>query len=337
MSEAEPTTSHEDVAAAFESVESEPAPDTGAVVDPAPDAPAATEPVQTGLAGLPPSEAAPPEQAPPEAPKELNAPQSWGVAERELWTGLDPSVQAQIDKREREISEGLTHTGDSRAFQDEFNQTIAPYQQLIAAENASPMQAVGSLLNTAASLMSGTPQTKAETVAQIINQYGVDLQMLDSLLAGQMPENNPNTQFEQMLDQRMAPINTYMQQQQQNQQQQYNQQYQNNQNEIDTFLGANEFAKDVAAEMGDLMQMAAQRNQNMSLQEAYEKAIMLRPDIQQVIQQRQAAATAAQNNQQIQQKQGAAVSLGAGQQLTGGEQPPTSMRDQIMQAMENRS
>ena len=65
-------------------------------------APAETiAPVQTGLAGVSDEVPAPvPETE--EAPAKSNAPQSWGVAEREAWGGIPENVQAQIQKRESE-------------------------------------------------------------------------------------------------------------------------------------------------------------------------------------------------------------------------------------------
>ena len=328
----------DDVAAAFETVESsDPNPQSN---EPAPSNP---EPKQTELEGLPtggvggpPTGGEIPPETPPEVPVEYNAPQSWGVAEREAWNGLSPEVQAQIDKREKEIGEALSYSGDSRQFQDEFNSVVTPYAQLIAAENSTPMETVGTLLQTAASLMSGTPQTKAQTAANIIKQYGIDLHMLDSLLAGEMPQNNPNAEMESMLQQQLQPMQNWMQQQQNAQQQQYQTQYNQNQGEITTFLSSHEFANDVAGEMADILQMAAQRGQSKTLGEAYEQALLLRPDIQQVIEQRKAANAAQGSNQQIQQKRAAAVSVPGGAVVQGGEPAPQSMRDAITAAMENQ-
>lgn len=277
-------------------------------------------------------EATPAPDAPPST-----APQSWGVAEREAWAGLDPSVQAQIHKREKEINEALSHSGQARQFHEQFGQMVQPYAGLIAAEGTTPMETVDAMLQTVAGLMTGTPGTKAQLVADAIKQYGVDINQLDSILAGEMPSEDPNAHVESLVQQRLAPIQGYIEQQQQLQQQQQQQMYQANQQEINHFLQTHEFANDVSAEMANFMQVATQTGQSMTLDQAYERAIALRPDIQQVIQQRMAAGNAKQNGNTVATKRQAAVSIAGGSPLQGGQPAPTSMRDQIAAAIEGRN
>ena len=273
----------------------------------------------------------------PDAQEEVhafNAPQSWGVAEREGWASIDPSIQAQIDKREKEISNTLTTTKEARDFHQQFNETVTPFQHFIQAEGATPIQAVGNLLQTAATLQGGSQHQKAERIAQLISHYGIDIRTLDSLLAGETPDNPQQQQFGDMLDQRLGPINQFMQQQQTFQQQQYSDQQTAVSNELTAFYDTHEFATDLKSEMADMMEMAGRRNESLTLDQAYERAIAFRPDIQTVVDQRKAAAAAQANNQQIQQKQAAAVSVGQGNAPLGDGKPPAqSMRQAILEAM----
>ena len=140
-----------------------------------------------------------------------------------------------------------------------------------------------------------------------------------------------------MVQQQLAPIQQYIGQLQAAQNAQQQQMYQANQNEISQFLQTHEFAKDVSNEMANFMQVSAQNGQNMNLEQAYEQAIAIRPDVQQVIQQRMAAGNAQNNNQTIAQKRLAAVSVPGGGQLQGNPPAPTSMRDQIAAAIDTRS
>ncbi len=260
------------------------------------------------------------------------APQSWGVAEREEWAALSPALQAQIAKRESEIGHSLTTTGEARHFQQEFQQVVQPFEGFIKAEGATPMQAVGNLLQTAATLQGGSQQQKASRVAELIKHYGVDIRTLDSLLAGEQPETGPNAQFGDMLNQAMAPVNQFMQQQQNVQQQQFAEQQQNTQSELSAFEAAHEFVPDVRMDMADLMEMAGRRNEPMTLEQAYEKAIMLRPDIKQVIDQRKAAANAQGSNRTLNLKRSAAVSMPGGDAAHGTGQGPSTMREQLQAA-----
>ena len=270
---------------------------------------------------------------PAETDQEGHAPQSWGVEEREYWAGLDPKVQAQIDKREKEIGHSLTTTGEARRFHEEFQQTVAPFEHFITAEGASPMQAVGGLLQTAATLQGGSPQQKAQRISELITHYGIDIRTLDSLLAGESPESPENAQLGDMLDQRLAPVNQFMQQQQFAQQQQYQAQQQSVNTELSTFMGAHEFANDVQREMGDLMEMSGRRGESMSLDQAYERALSMRPDIQEVIQQRIAAGNAQQGNQLVAKKAQAAVSVGQGKAgVEAPQKPGNDIRSHLLQA-----
>ena len=268
-------------------------------------------------------------------PASYKAPQSWGVAEREAWANIPPEVQAQIDKREKEIGHSLTTTGEARKFQSEFQQTIQPFQSFMQAEGATPMQAVGNLLQTAATLQGGSQHQKAQRIAELIGHYGIDINTLDSMLAGEQPDpaQQQNNQMGAMINQAMAPVNNFMQQQQFQNQQAMQASQEATQTEIGTFLGKHEFAADVRLEMADLMEMAGRRNQTLTLDQAYERALAIRPDIQQVIQQRQAGNVAQQGNQSIAQKRNAAVSVPGGQAMQTGAAKPASMRDAIVAAM----
>ena len=261
-------------------------------------------------------------------------PQSWGVAEREGWGTLSPEIQNQISKREAEIQKALTHTGEARKFHEEFNQAVQPYLGFIQAEGGTPMSAFNNLMQTAATLQAGAPQQKAQRVAELINHYGIDIQMLDTLLSGQTPESSDDARLGQMLDQRLQPMMKSLNQFEENRVQATQQEEQRNTLALDEFFAQNEFSGDVRHEMADLMEMAGRRGQTLDLKGAYEKALLLRPDIQQVITQRKAAANAQTNKQAIQDKSRAAVSIPGGDAMQGGTPPPDTMRDAIVAAME---
>lgn len=264
---------------------------------------------------------------------EVKAPASWTPAARETWGQLPATAQAEIMKREKEVNRALTTTGEARKHFDEFKNTVAPFEGLIRAEGGTPMQAVSELLNTAATLQTGSVQAKAGRIAELIQHYGVDIQTLDSMLAGQAPQADPQAhQLEQMLDQRMAPINQFLSQQQ-SQQQQYQQQQQTEAvTQWTTFRDSHDFAADVASEMADLIEVAARRGHSLGMDEAYERAVALRPDIQQIVEQRKAATQANQQNSQMQGKRQAASSMPSGGSMVTGAPTPNSRREALEQA-----
>ena len=285
------------------------------------------EPVQTGLSGLddkPGTEAKPAEPA----PATDTPPNSWTPAERESWAAIPKNIQETIQRREGEIQKALSHSAGARNLAGEFEQVIAPYVSLMNANQTPPMQAISNALQSYASLASGTAETRVGVVVDIINTYGLDISMLDSALAGEdfvKPVDPVMTAVQEQL----APMRQFMEQQQAQQNQYAQQQYQNNSNELQGFMESNEFSNDLRNEMADVMQMHNQRGINLSLQDAYEKALLHRPDIQAVINQRAAGQQAQQNNLDVAQKQNAASSIPQGQTPQGSAPPPTDMRSAL--------
>ena len=218
---------------------------------------------------------------------EVKAPQSWSPKLREDFSKLPANVQAQINKSETEMSTFLNEGTESRKFGDRMTQTLQPFQAVMAAHGASDsVQAVQGLMETAATLQMGTPQQKAQKLADMVQHYGIDIQALDNALSGQPLVSTEQASLEQMLEQKLAPMNDFMNNVQQNQQNSQQQVQQNAQTEVGTFEQNAEFMGDVRNDMADLLDMAASRNQEMTLQQAYDKACALNPEISAVIQQR---------------------------------------------------
>lgn len=223
------------------------------------------------------------------------APVSWSPAAREQWKDVPEALQSEILKREKETMDALGQSTSARRFAQEFSDVVRPYEPLIAARGATPMEAVKAFLNLGAGLQAGTPTDKAQIITNLIRQYSVDVKTLDEILAGQPGENTQMTQqVEQMVGQRMKPYEDFMQQQ--NQQTQRNQQTQQTelQNELDAFSAdkKNEFFSDVRLDMADLMGVASNRGKVLSLEDAYNQACRSNPEIFQIIEQRAKAAAA---------------------------------------------
>lgn len=307
------------------------------------------EPEQLDLSGIEPAPPATPEpieqsdQPQTDAPVAEVAsgpakpPQSWGAAEREHWANLDPAVQAQVQKRESEIQNVMNQSAESKHFYTAFINSVAPYDGLMRAQNIAPLDAVKDLMGTAAQLLQGTAESKADTVANIIEQYGVDVATLDTALSGRINRNpnganEPEAGLKNYLSEQLAPMQQFMQNQQAQQNSNQQAQYQTEQQNLQNFMGSNEFAGDLLGDMSDMMSLAANRNETMDYQQAYDKALMLRPDIQQILQQRQGGQAAAQNNQAVQQKQNATVSIPRAGASQASAPEPTDMRSALEQA-----
>jgi len=273
-------------------------------------------------------------------PKSLKAPMDWSPEQREDWSKVPTHLQEKITEREQHMAQAMQGMSEARATHDQLTKLSQSYAPVIAAEGAtSPMQAIETLFQTTALLQNGSQQQKAEMMAELINHYGVDIGALDNTLVGQpqAPEQAQNSQMEQMLNQRLAPLDNMMQQMNQHQasQQQATQQAANV--SVQEFSQKAEFLSDVRADMADLIDMAHKQGRDMQLPEAYQKACSLNPQIVSIMQKRHAQKELAGNNSNLASKREAASSLngrmsGSGNAGDGG----LSLHDTIAGAWDNQ-
>lgn len=276
------------------------------------------------------------DKAPAEDVAEVEAstapsPSSWSATAREHWKKIPKEAQKYIQQREAEMQNGMQKNAEMARRAEGMDSTLQPYQQYFAM-NGGTGNTLKTLLETGAGLQMGTPQQKAEIVSNIINQYGVDVAALDNVLVGNAvpPEVQQQSQIQQAVNAAVAP---YQQQQQQLQQQQYQQQ-QRATNEVATEVDqfsrnpANEFYTDVRGDMADIMDMANNRGVDMSMQDAYNKACALNPEISRITQARQ-------QQKNLAPKRRAAASISGSMGGPGGTEAPDSMRAAIASAWDN--
>lgn len=253
------------------------------------------------------------------------APNTWSAQAKAKWPTLDPELRAYITSREAEMHRGITKMDDERHFAKEMQRATAPYEAIIRASGVSIPQAVEQVLNTAYILRTADPMTKAREIAQVCQQYGVDLR----LLAQPQGEQNPQVQA---LQQRLAQMEGQFNQRQQAEKQQLEQQVLN---AVETFGQdpKHPHFKAVSAHMGALMQSGEAKD----MDQAYEMAVWARPDIRSQL-------LAAQNAQQTQTQQtrqkterarAKAVSVrgGPGGYTAPAQNPNMSVRESLEAAM----
>lgn len=273
--------------------------------------------------------------AEPQDKNSMKAPLDWSPKEREDWSRIPRHLQEKITAREKHINEVMQTTADARRTHADMERLSATYgaamQGVIAGD--TPMQAVENLMSTVAGLRMGTPIQKAQIVADLVNVFGVDVGALDTALSGQMPDPNDQTAvLERMLEERLAPLQQYFGNAQTQEQQRTAQLQTAAMDEVKTFAKDAEFLNDVRMEMADLIDMAAKRGVGLTLQEAYDKACMLNPEVSSIIRQRQQQ----QHQQTMQQKRKAASSVTGQQVGAGGGGTPASLRDSIASAWDEQ-
>ena len=248
-------------------------------------------------------------------------PSSLPPAAREAWKDAPQAIKDAVAKREKDYEAGIVKYAENAKRAQQMDSVLQPYQQYLAT-NGGPGNAIKTLLNTGATLQGGSPTQKAAMVAGIIKNFGVDIQALDNLLVGQAPAEDPNAPIQQAVQQAVAPYQQALTQLQQQQAAEQQKMTQGVNDELTQFAATHEFYKDVSADMADIMDMSAKRGLNPSLEEVYNKACMLHPEISTIIQSRNAGA-------QTRNKKRAAVSITGAPGGVGADVQPDSLTDTL--------
>ena len=261
------------------------------------------------------------------------APVSWKPEAREEWAKLTPTVQSEVMRREKEIVETLRQTAEARNGHADFMKAVEPYLAEIQAENSTPLKAVENLMNTASWLKRGSATQKAQVVANIISNYGVDVTTLDEILSGaQQGAQGGNPALLQQFEQRLAPMQQFIDSLQDRIKTSEAQKNVALEVEMRTFCDGNEFAWDVKDDMADLMDMAAKRGQQMSLQDAYTRATMLHPEVSKILGGRNAVKSQEQLSEAAIRARKASISLKDNGAPTGSDEN-TDEADTIRSAL----
>jgi len=265
------------------------------------------------------------------------APVSWSPAVREHWKDVPAEVRETVLKREHEMTEKLNEVrGEVRIARD-LAEVARPYESIMASQGVNPVQAAQNLFQTAGRLTLGTPADKAQTVAEIIKNYNVDIASLDTILSGENPVSPEVNQMSQLLDQRLAPIQQFIGAQQQQYQHQAQDQQDEVQGQIEAFYNdpKHEFVADVSNVMADMLDTAANQGRAMTLEEAYESACYANPEVRKVMLARERAENAGKAKAEIAKKKQAASSVSG---TPGGDSSPAggnSLRGMIETAWDD--
>ena len=269
--------------------------------------------------------------------KSVKAPIDWSPKEREDWSKIPRHLQDKIKQRENDTANLMNETAQARQTHGQFQQLASTYgAALSGVAGNTPMEAVENLFSTVANLRMGSPIQKAQIISDLVSDYGVDIHALDAALTGTMPAQDSNAHLESMIDQRMAPVNQFLQSQQQSVASQQQQIVQAAQQEVGQFSQNAEFFQDVRNDMADLVEMASSRGVHMSMDDAYNKACSLNPQIQGVLAERAKHQQLTGSRNSMESKRRASSSLSGGRIGNDGSSGGMSMRQQIANAWEGQ-
>jgi hypothetical protein len=214
---------------------------------------------------------------------------------REAWKDTPPAMQKAIAKREKEFNVGIQKYAEGAKRAEGMDKALQPFQQYLSMNGGS--NHIGTLLQTGASLQMGSPIQKAQTIAKMIKDFGIDVHTLDSMLVGEgaPPQVQQQSDVQQAVTTAMAPYQQFMGSMQQQQQQQQQQAQQGIVSDVQAFATdpKNEFYNDVSPMMATIMDVAAANNENLTLPQAYDRACKMDQSISTIIASRQSATDVA--------------------------------------------
>ena len=234
----------------------------------------------------------------------VKAPASWKPGAREAWAQLPPDVRAEVHRRERESAQVMQETHQSRQVHQYVGQLAQQFAPALQAEGVDVLTATQNLMQLASRLRFGTPPEKALHVAQIIRNYGVDVNALADALDGVARQQAPQQQMLQdpRVDQLLQELNAAKQTRAE-------QLAEKAVGDVDAFGNDKEFFDDVREEMADMMEVAAKRGIDLSLEQAYERACAIHPDISKVLAARGTTSSNGNQRRSTQQARHAASSV----------------------------
>jgi len=229
-------------------------------------------------------------------------------------------IRIEAERRESDFHKGVSEFKSHSERAKAYDQAIAPYQQHLQRLGVDAPTAINALMRADMTLRTSDPATKAQYFAQLAREYGIDLGHVQA-----PPQVDPQTQY------LMGQLNELRQNQQMWQNQLQQQEQAKAQQELSQFATAERPHFDaVRNDMADLLESGKAQ----SMQEAYEMAVWMRPDIRSTLieQQRAEAQRKAIETAQAQRAKTAAVSVKGSSPIAGGVQPVKGSLRDILEA-----
>lgn len=254
-------------------------------------------------------------------PNPIPAPRTWRPEASALWSSLPPAVQAEVQKREQDIFNGLNQYKQMAGIGQRAYDAVKDVLPILQQQGQDPYAFMRDMCEVHRLLSSGTPEQKAKAFSAIALHYGVatNEQGATSPLPDQMA----------LMQQQLTRLSQYQQQlqaQQQNAQRGYFRKM------VDDFASNKEKAPyfdEAVPVMTELVQKGLANN----LEEAYNKAIWLVPAIREKIQANTSQQKAEAENTKIAQAKQMAGANVKGSQRAGSETTIGSMDETLWEAL----
>lgn len=281
-----------------------------------------------------------PAKAPEAAPAKASAPPvSWSAAAKAKWASLDPDVQAEIAKREGDVTRGFAEKGEEAKRSAEIIAALEPVQGLLKTANIGNAEYIRNLVAADQALRGANPGVSPEqAIRHLAAMYGVNVGA--STEPGPASEPQGGAEIDPhvaALRQEVAALRADAMRRQEQEQLGLRSNVQRQIDEFRNAVGADgqplrPYYDQVEPYMIALMEAQGHRD----LERAYNEAVWANPDVRASIQaqqaaeaQRKATAEAAARAKEAQRKAG--LNISARGNTGGSPVAPLSIRDSLSQ------
>ena len=219
-----------------------------------------------------------------EPPVWRRPPASWRKDFHDVWQKADPKMQEYAWQREEQMRAGVEPLLAKAQFADTMQEAIEPYLPTIQGMGLTPEKAVSALMQADYTLRTAPPQQKMQLFAQLAQSYGINLGAM-----GANPQATPQNSVDPLVWQLQNELNNVRGEVMGWKQQQEMQQNQQLLGEINQFSLKADHFEEVRPTMIQLLQSGMAE----TLEQAYDKAIRLNPDLFEQINKAQQAEVAA--------------------------------------------
>lgn len=209
------------------------------------------------------------------------APSSWTPKARESWAALPENVRQEVLRREEDSVKGIRQLQEQMAPYTQFANTLEPFIQEAIHNRTDPGQYIGNVMQAERRLRTGTAEERFSSLVEIAEGYGIPLRKIINDAVGQEIVPHPS----------LAPSNKQVippeVQRELDEGREFRKNFQTTQEaaitkEIEEFGKTHEFFEDLREDMGALMDMG----RATTLQDAYDKASKINPEVSQLIEER---------------------------------------------------
>lgn len=229
-------------------------------------------------------------------------PSSWKKEAAADWSLIPAGVRQEIHRREQNMLDGIQQYKGAADFGHTLYKEFQPYEPMLRALNTNPAEATRQMLNQEYILRQGTPEQKGQLIAEAIQAYGIDPNLIRLEQGGsQVPPELQQalTPLQQEVDRLKQELDQQRSQAQQATEAATRAQREDVSQEVEGFRSAlddsgklkNPYFEQVRDDMSALLA----NGRASGLQDAYDKAVWANPEVRSklIAQQRKAEREAA--------------------------------------------